>query len=474
LLDPQAVRFHHRFLALRFAVVELARRADTAPHTDDRLFVSHLVDLVTALLTARPSAETNRLARERPPPADPLTPARLRGPEEGRTCAGHLIGSKPLRPVGVGQRGRSVPRWWGRLAAMLETSARLLRLLSHLQARRDWTGPQLAERLGVTTRTVRNDIERLRSLGYPVDATPGVAGGYRLGTGAALPPLLLDDDEAVAVAIGLRTAAGSTIEGIEETSVRALAKVERLLPSRLRHRVGTLAAAVVALPPTGPAVPGRDPDRHRGRVPRPRTAALRLPRPCGLLEFTGGGAAPARPLREALVPAGVGCRPRGLAHVPGRPGPVAPAQRSPVHAPPALRRGGHRPDLTRPRHRDLALPGPVTVHAPAAVIATRLPAAITIEPLDAERCVIHVGSDNPAMLALYLGMLDADFTVDPVSAPELAEHLRTVAARYTRAAEERPQQSRLVGEHANPESTKGVGPRLEIHRGPTPMIVAVG
>jgi predicted DNA-binding transcriptional regulator YafY len=89
---------------------------------------------------------------------------------------------------------------------MLETSARLLRLLSLLQVRRDWTGRELAARLQVTTRTVRNDVERLRSLGYPVDARPGVAGGYRLGVGAALPPLLLDDDEAVAVAIGLSAA----------------------------------------------------------------------------------------------------------------------------------------------------------------------------------------------------------------------------------------------------------------------------
>ena len=96
---------------------------------------------------------------------------------------------------------------------MLETSARLLRLLSLLQARRDWTGAELADRLGVTTRTIRNDVERLRELGYPVDARPGVAGGYRLGAGGALPPLLLDDDEAVAVAVGLRTAASGSVAG---------------------------------------------------------------------------------------------------------------------------------------------------------------------------------------------------------------------------------------------------------------------
>src|SRR5262245_66695086 len=109
---------------------------------------------------------------------------------------------------------------------MLETSARLLRLLSILQSRRDWTGTELAARLGVTTRTVRNDVERLRRLGYPVDATPGAAGGYRLGAGARLPPLLLDDDEAVAVAVGLRTVANRGVRGTEETSMPAPAKLE--------------------------------------------------------------------------------------------------------------------------------------------------------------------------------------------------------------------------------------------------------
>src|ERR1043166_8070103 len=120
---------------------------------------------------------------------------------------------------------------------MLETSARLLRLLSLLQTPREWTGSELATRLDVSTRTVRNDVERLRALGYPVHATRGAVGGYRLGAGAALPLLLLDDEEAVAVAVGLRTAAGGTVTGIEEASVRALAKLEQVLPARLRHRV---------------------------------------------------------------------------------------------------------------------------------------------------------------------------------------------------------------------------------------------
>src|SRR3977135_2842178 len=108
---------------------------------------------------------------------------------------------------------------------MLETPARLLRLLPLLQLHRDWSGAELADRLGVTTRTVRRDVGRLRELGYPVHATQGTA-GYQLGAGAALPPLLLDDDEAVAVAVGLGTAAGSSVAGIEETSLRALTKLE--------------------------------------------------------------------------------------------------------------------------------------------------------------------------------------------------------------------------------------------------------
>src|SRR5580692_6552613 len=140
---------------------------------------------------------------------------------------------------------------------MVETSARLLRLLSELQTPRDWTGPQLAERLGVSVRTVRNDIERLRSLGYPVHATRGAVGGYRLGAGAALPPLLLDDEEAVAVAIGLRTAASGSVAGIEETSVRALAKLQQVLPSRLRRQVSAFQTYAMPMPSRGPQV---DPD----------------------------------------------------------------------------------------------------------------------------------------------------------------------------------------------------------------------
>ena len=137
---------------------------------------------------------------------------------------------------------------------MVQTSARLLALLSLLQMRREWTGQELADRLEVGARTIRRDVDKLRSLGYPVEAAPGVAGGYRLGNGGELPPLLLDDAEAVAVAVGLRTAAAGGIAGIEETSVRALAKLEQVLPGRLRRRVSALSAATSAFGVEGPQI----------------------------------------------------------------------------------------------------------------------------------------------------------------------------------------------------------------------------
>ena len=128
-----------------------------------------------------------------------------------------------------------------------DPTGRALRLLSLLQTHRLWRGAELAERLEVTERTVRRDIDRLRELGYPVDATPGSDGGYRLAAGAHLPPLVFDDDEAAAVAVGLRAAAGAAIGGIEDTSLRALAKIEQVLPHRLRRRVSALHASVVSL-----------------------------------------------------------------------------------------------------------------------------------------------------------------------------------------------------------------------------------
>ena len=160
---------------------------------------------------------------------------------------------------------------------MANTSARMLRLLSLLQTHRYWPGAELADRLEVSPRTLRRDVDRLRELGYPVDAARGVAGGYQLQAGAAVPPLLLDDDEAVAIAVGLRTAAAGAVAGFEETSVRALAKVIQLLPPRLRRRIDALQAV------TSPGVFGGGPtldadraDHDRDGLPRRGAAALRL------------------------------------------------------------------------------------------------------------------------------------------------------------------------------------------------------
>src|SRR6478609_11651944 len=123
---------------------------------------------------------------------------------------------------------------------MANTSSRTLRLLSLLQTHRFWPGGELADRLEVSARTLRRDIDRLRELGYDVDAVRGVSGGYQLRAGAALPPLLLEDEEAVAIAVGLHTAASGAVAGLEETSVQALTKVTALMSPRLRRRIDAL------------------------------------------------------------------------------------------------------------------------------------------------------------------------------------------------------------------------------------------
>ena len=140
---------------------------------------------------------------------------------------------------------------------MLDTSTRLLRLLSVLQARRSWAGAELAERLEVTTRTLRRDVDRLRSLGYVIEATSGPGGGYQLGKGSHLPPLLLDDDEAVAVTVALRSAMDGSVQ-LEETALGVLTKLDQLLPARLRKRVGALQAMTVSV--GGGGVPRLDPE----------------------------------------------------------------------------------------------------------------------------------------------------------------------------------------------------------------------
>lgn len=315
---------------------------------------------------------------------------------------------------------------------MLETSARLLRLLGLFQTRRDWTGPELADRLGVTTRTIRNDVDRLRSLGYPVSATPGVAGGYRLGVGAALPPLLLTDDEAVAVAVGLRTAAAGSVTGIEEASIGALAKLEQVLPSRLRHRVNALQKYTVPIGASGPSVDPsvltavaaacRDHERLRfDYVSHDGTEALRTVEPHRLAHLRG---------RWYLVAWDVGRADWRTFRV-DRMNPRTPT--GPRFTPRELPAGGVAAFVTEGtasatwRYRFT-----VKLHAAADAVAPNLPPPVRVEPVDDRHCIMHAGSDSLDLAAIYIGMLDVDFEV--IEPPELSDRLRKLAARYERAA----------------------------------------
>lgn len=194
-----------------------------------------------------------------------------------------------------------------------DTPGRLLRLLGLLQARREWSGTELAERLGVTDRTVRRDVGRLRDLGYPVTGTTGTAGGYRLRSGRDLPPLLLDDEEAVAVAAALLTAGNVT--GIEETASRALAKLERVLPVRLRPRVTALSAATQPLP--GPVTPASAGAGSVIATAPDATGVHTAPRP------GAGGALPVRP--DERPPTVTSARGPGAAHEPPDPWAEEPA-----------------------------------------------------------------------------------------------------------------------------------------------------
>ncbi|WP_034263467.1 helix-turn-helix transcriptional regulator [Actinospica robiniae] len=317
---------------------------------------------------------------------------------------------------------------------MLETSARLLRLLSLLQTPRDWTGPQLAERLGVSARTVRNDVERLRSLGYPVHATRGAVGGYRLGAGAQLPPLLLDDEEAVAVAVGLRTAASGSISGIEETSLRALAKVEQVLPSRLRRRVNALQTYVASV------AAAENQPRVDANVLTELTAACR-DRELVRFAYQDRGKSESRRVAEPYGVVNWGRRWYLVAWDRDRADwrtfrvdrmtPGFPA--GPRFAPREL------PDEDLARYvsaRASAAPwrlaAQITVHAPAEKVAERVPGYVgPIRSVDPDTCVLSTGNDNAEMLAAYLGMIGFDFTV--TEPPELVEAVRVLGERYSRA-----------------------------------------
>lgn len=320
---------------------------------------------------------------------------------------------------------------------MPTTSARLLSLLSLLQARRDWPGAQLAERLEISPRTVRRDVDRLRDLGYPIRATKGPDGGYRLDAGADLPPLLFDDDQAVALAVALQiaTTAGA---GIEEAAVRALATVRQVMPARLRHRIVALQVTAVQRPSLQPA-------------PRIDTRLL--------LEL--GAAVHAREvLRFGYAPA--------LTPEPG--GSASPRRAEPHHL---LTWGGRwylvawdldredwrtfRADRispknpTGPRFSTRELPGgdvtsfvvsrfqgaggwpcrgEVILDLPAEEVAAYAGDGI-VESVGPDRCRLVSGSWSWAGLAASIGRFDAD--VDVVGPPELVDAFARLARRYARA-----------------------------------------
>lgn len=317
------------------------------------------------------------------------------------------------------------------MLSVLETSARLLELLSLLQTPREWTGAELAERLGVDVRTVRRDVDKLRNLGYPVHAIAGAA-GYRLGAGAKLPPLLLNDDEAVAVVLGLRTAAGGTIAGIEESSLRALAKLEQILPARLRHRAAALRAATVSMPAGTPAV---DPDVLTGIA-----AAIRDHEQLRFDYRTHSGSEIRRAAEpHRLVHTGrhwylVGwdvdredwrtyrvdrLRPR----IPNGPRFV------PREAPEVDLAGFVSHGVSTAPYRYRAR---ITLEASAAVAADRIPPTIgVIEAIDEGHCLLYTGSNSLDEIAVHTGLFGFGFRVHEPS--ELIDHLRALAHRVTAA-----------------------------------------
>jgi predicted DNA-binding transcriptional regulator YafY len=315
---------------------------------------------------------------------------------------------------------------------MSETSSRLLELLSLLQGRRDWPGNELAERLEVSGRTIRRDIERLRGLGYPVESLTGPAGGYRLRAGTAMPPLLLDDEEAIAIAVGLRTAARASVAGIEETAVRALVKLEQVLPAHLRRRVGALGAATVTLPASGPTV---DP-QHLTTI-----AAACRDSECLRFAYRRRDGTDSRRNVEPHSLVNVGRRWYLVAWDRGREDwrnfrldrltrPASTGVRFTPRKLPAK-------DAAAYVQRSIAdapyrFEARVTLHAAADEAASHVPRHWgTIEPIDARTCEYRTSDDNLRWLAWRIAMLDVDFEVH--EPPELLEHLRALGSRLTRA-----------------------------------------
>jgi predicted DNA-binding transcriptional regulator YafY len=316
---------------------------------------------------------------------------------------------------------------------MSETTSRVLQLLGLLQSRRVWGGEELAERLGVTGRSVRRDVERLRDLGYPVHASKGHGGGYQLGAGAALPPLLLDPEEAVAMAVCLRVAAGGSVAGVGESALRALTKLDQVMPSRLRSQVAAIHDATTTLT-HGQTDELVDPD-----------VLMTLARACRDHEHVAaeyvdrGGTTTDRRLEPyQLVTTGrrwyLLCFDRDrddwrslrldrMSEVAARGTTFRP--REAPDAAQYVRRA-----ITASPYRYVAR---VRYSAPKQAVAQCFSdASAQIEEDGPHACVMTVGADDPERMVPWLAMPGVEFEV--LEPPEVAAAVRTVAERLLRAA----------------------------------------
>lgn len=323
----------------------------------------------------------------------------------------------------------------GYRGVMADSAARLLRLLVLLAGRPEWTGPELAARLEVTARTVRRDVERLRELGYPIRATPGTAGGYRLAPGATLPPLVLDDEQAVAVAVALRALASGGLTGVEESAVRALLVLEQVLPARLRRQVKALDRTVVTVPAWGTTT---DPalltdlasacDLHQqvrlGYTDREGGRTERLVEPYRLVRLQR------RWYLMARDPAKDGWRTFRLDRI----GSVGRTGRrfTPVELPDPARYVTTAVSCSPYRYRAVVLLG-----GPAEELAATFPPSVgLVEPVDEATCRLTVGADDLDMVAARLAALRVPLTV--LEPPELLDRMQELAGRLAAAVAGRP------------------------------------
>lgn len=322
---------------------------------------------------------------------------------------------------------------------MANTSTRTLRLLSLLQTHKYWPGTELAERLGVSARTLRRDVERLRDLGYPVEAQRGVDGGYQLAAGAALPPLMVDDEEAVALVVGLQVAMQGMVDDVAESSVRALAKVVQVMPPRLRRRVEAIRAMTVAAAWTDGA-PGTTLD------PSALTMIALACRDSERLHFSYTAADGRQSERQV--------EPHRLVSLGRRWYLVAyDLTRQDWRSFRIDRLTGPRSDGYRFRPRELPtdaaefvragmakLPRPyqvvAIVDAPAEAVREQIGRWSTVTDIDSGRCRVSMSADSLHWPMLALGLAGADFRV--LEPPDLVTQVRDWGDRFRRASEAQP------------------------------------